>query len=110
MTAHDHDETVQVQDNEFVTECQVTVTEDDYEIAGSFHAMIPFGVNHEFECAGNELDRIEHSSVNRSNVFSIGKRLKPPMKITLNCFDWLTTDCENMAGRSSRSSRSAARF
>jgi hypothetical protein len=52
------------QDNEFVTECQATVTEAGYEIVGSFHAMIPFGINHELEGVGNalannnELDRI----------------------------------------------------
>jgi hypothetical protein len=48
-----------VQDNGFVTECKVTVTESDYKIVGNFHAMIPFDVTHEPEGVSNELDHIE---------------------------------------------------
>jgi hypothetical protein len=58
-----------IQGNEFVQECQVTVT--GYAIVGNFHAMIPFAGNHELEGAGNELDRIEQHASSVYLVFKI---------------------------------------
>jgi hypothetical protein len=43
------------QDNEFIPECQVTITEAGYAIVGNFHAMIPFVCNHELEGINNAL-------------------------------------------------------
>jgi hypothetical protein len=55
MNVHEKDNGVQ--DNGFVNECKVTVSESGYEITGNFYAMIPLDINHEH--ADNELDRIE---------------------------------------------------
>jgi len=49
----------QNQDNGFVTECKVTVTEKGYEIHGSFQCEIPQAVANELGTSLNELDHIE---------------------------------------------------
>ena len=48
----------QNQDNGFVTECKVTVTEEGYEVHGSFQCEIPRTVANELGSSLNELDHI----------------------------------------------------